>query len=415
VIVPFTEAADVYVVNTCTVTDRADAESRQLARRARRMNPLARVIVTGCFAQTSPQAVAAMPEVDHVVGIGRLPDVLRAVRGELDATARVLVDDLRKAERVTTLGAEVFGGQTRAFLKIQEGCDLFCSFCIVPLARGRSRSVPPRSVLQQLQRLAAQGFQEAVLTGIHLGGYGEDLQPSIHLADLVEMIAELRPLPRVRLSSIDPPELSTRLLECVAGSDVWCPHLHVPVKSGADPVLRRMRRRYDASLLRDVLAEIRRVLPEAGLGTDLIAGFPGETAADFAATLALLETGPFTYCHVFPYSRRRLTTAAKFTDHVPPVEIAARAGALRRAAAAKRRGFAAQFLGREVRVLVEHARDRESGLLVGYSRNYLRVLVAGDDYWMNREVSVRLHERRGDRVVGRLQPVAHDDVQGRAC
>jgi threonylcarbamoyladenosine tRNA methylthiotransferase MtaB len=411
-IVPFKETADVYVVNTCTVTDRADAESRQLVRRARRLNPGARVVVTGCFAQTSPQAVAALPEVDYVIGIGRLPDVLRAVRGDIDASAgRVLVDDLRKADRVTTLGAEVFGGQTRAFLKIQEGCDLFCTFCIVPFARGRSRSVPPRDVLDQLRRLAAQGFREVVLTGIHLGSYGEDLTPAIELADLVEMIAELRPVRRARLSSIDPPEVSTRLLECIAASDVWCPHLHVPVQAGADPVLRRMRRQYDASLLHDVLEEIRRVLPQAGLGTDVIAGFPGETNADFAATCELLADGPFTYAHVFPYSRRSGTTAAKYPDHISPADISSRARVLRRIAAAKRRAFAERFLGRDVAVLVEHTRDRDSGLPAGYSRSYLRVLVPGGESWMGSELTVRLVERRGDRAVGTATAGARDDVE----
>ena len=187
---------------------------------------------------------------------------------------------------------------------MQEGCDLFCTFCIVPMARGRSRSVPPRRVLAELERLAALGFREAVLTGIHLGGYGRDLDPALTLADLVEMIAEAAPLPRVRLSSIDPPEVTPRLLDLMAASPVLCDHLHMPVQAGADRVLRRMRRLYDVAMVRDVAAEIHRRLPDAGLGTDVIAGFPGETEADFAATEALLADAGFTYLHVFPYSRR---------------------------------------------------------------------------------------------------------------
>ena len=259
-LVPFAPGADVYVVNSCTVTDRADAESRQLARRARRFNPTARVIMTGCFAQINPQG-AAIPDVDHVVGLNRLPDVVRAVRGELStATERIVVDDLRTARRVQTLGAETFTGQTRAFLKIQEGCDLFCTFCIVPFARGRSRSVPPRQVLEQLQLLAARGFQEVVLTGVHLGGYGTDLEPAMGLVDLIEMILEQPPVPRVRLSSIDPPEVTTRLLDLMARSNALCPHLHIPVQAGDDAVLRRMRRKYDAALLSDLGAQIRALL-----------------------------------------------------------------------------------------------------------------------------------------------------------
>ena len=399
-VVPFAPGADVYVVNSCSVTDRADAESRQWARRARRLNPSGRVILTGCFAQTSPQR-AALPEVDYVVGVGRLPDVLRAVHDQIPAAeGRVLVGNLRKAETVTVLGAERFVGQTRAFLKVQEGCDLFCTFCIVPMARGRSRSVPPRRVLAELERLAALGFREAVLTGIHLGGYGRDLEPAMTLADLVEMIAEAAPLPRIRLSSIDPPEVTPRLLALVVRSPVLCEHLHIPVQAGADAVLRRMRRLYDAALVRDVAAEIHRRLPDAGLGTDVIAGFPGESANDFAATEALLGDAGFTYLHVFPYSRRRGTTAAKATDQLPPPVVRDRARALRRLGVARREAFAERCLGSELEVLVEGARDATSGRLIGYSRNYARVLLDGPNELATRAVRVRAVARDGDRVVG---------------
>jgi threonylcarbamoyladenosine tRNA methylthiotransferase MtaB len=400
-VVPFGEEADVYVVNTCTVTDRADAESRQLARRARRLNPAARVVMTGCFAQTSPERVASLPEVDYVIGVGRLADVLRAIRGEISAAQeRVFVDNLRRAGSVSTFGADAFAGQTRAFLKVQEGCDLFCTFCIVPFARGRSRSVEPRRVLAELHRLAARGFREVVLTGIHLGGYGRDLRPSMGLVDLVEMIAEVAPVPRLRLSSIDPPEVTPRLLDLIARSDVLCPHLHMPVQSGADPVLRRMRRQYDTALVRDVLAEIQRVLRGAGLGTDVIAGFPGESEADFAAGVELLQDAPFTYFHVFPYSRRTGTTAAKAADAVPAATIAARARQLRRLGVAKRTAFARRFVGRSLPVLVEATRDRQTGRLAGYSRNYVRVLLHGPESMINREVAVRVTGTRGDRALG---------------
>ncbi|MGD9763158.1 MAG: tRNA (N(6)-L-threonylcarbamoyladenosine(37)-C(2))-methylthiotransferase MtaB [Candidatus Binatia bacterium] len=401
-LVPFAAGADVYVINSCTVTDRADAESRQLARRARRFNPAGRVILTGCFAQTGPER-AALPEVDYVIGIGRLPDVLRAVYDQIPAEeGRILVSNLRRAEHVATLGAEVFTGQTRAFLKVQEGCDLFCTFCIVPMARGRSRSVPPRRVLSELERLADRGFREVVLTGIHLGGYGKDLDPPLALADLVEGIASVAPVPRIRLSSIDPPEVSARLLDLLARSDVLCAHLHMPVQAGADGVLRRMRRLYDAALVRDVAAEVARALPDASLGTDVIAGFPGESEADFDATLELLERAPFSYFHVFPYSRRQGTTAAKARDHVAPEIIAARARALRQLGERKRRAFADRFVGADLDVLVESTRDAASGRLTGYSRNYVRALFDGPDGLVNSEVRVRATERRGDRLLAVL-------------
>jgi threonylcarbamoyladenosine tRNA methylthiotransferase MtaB len=400
-IVPFERGADVYIVNTCTVTDRADAESRQLARRARRFNPDARVIMTGCFAQVNPPG-AAIPEVDHVVGLNRLPDLVRAVRSAAGAAERILVDDLRMARKVKTLGAESFTGQTRAFLKIQEGCDLFCTFCIVPFSRGRSRSVPPRQVLDQLQKLAARGFQEVVLTGVHLGGYGADLEQQIDLCDLLEMIAERPPVPRIRLSSIDPPEVTPRLLDLMAKSAALCPHLHVPVQAGADELLQRMRRKYDSQFLRDLAVEIRMKLPEAAIGTDVIAGFPGETDTQFDETLALLDELPLTYFHVFPYSRRSGTTAAKMPGHVPAASITRRAQRLRTLGEHKRAAFAAKFVGRRLPVLIEEAPARASGCLTGYTRNYQRVDVPGLQQLANREMEVQIVAAHGARLTGHL-------------
>lgn len=399
-VVPFASGADVYVVNSCTVTDRADAESRQLARRARRLNPTARVVMTGCFAQIDP-AGAAIPEIDFVVGLNRLPDVLRAVRGELDAAReRVLVDDLRVARRVRTLGADTFTGQTRAFLKIQEGCDLFCTFCIVPFARGRSRSVSPREVLDQVQRLGELGFHEIVLTGVHLGGYGADLSPALSLADLLEMLVARAAVPRLRLSSIDPPEVSARLLDLMARTDSLCPHLHVPVQAAHDGVLQRMRRHYDTGLVRDVCTEIRRRFPDAAIGTDVIAGFPGETATELDATASLLAELPFTYFHVFPYSRRRGTTAAKQPGHLLPAIVQDRARRLRQLGEQKRAAFAARFVGRILPVLVESPGGEFRGPPQGYSRNYQRVGVVGGDGLGNREVAVRIDRADGWRLQG---------------
>lgn len=404
-LVPFTATADVYIVNSCTVTNQADAESRQLARRAKRSNPGARVIMTGCYAQVNPTSVARVPEVDYVVGLNRLDDLLRAVTADL--TDRVAVSNLRKTDRgqgpdIGTFGALTFGGHTRAFLKIQEGCDLFCTFCIVPMSRGKSRSVPPRLVLTQLDRLAAHGFREVVLTGIHLGGYGEDLDPPLRLTDLLEMIEERRPVPRVRVSSLDPHEISDTLIRLLAQAETLCPHLHIPLQSGDDTILLRMRRRYDSTLAREVLDKVRASVPHAALGTDIIVGFPGEGETEFANTLAFLEASPLTYFHVFPYSVRTGTTAAKFPGRVPPHTIAARARQVRTLGEQKKREFARRFLGQTLSVLCEHTRDKPSGLLKGYSRNYLRVLIEGGDECLNREVPVTLTRVSGGTARGDL-------------
>ena len=405
-LVPFVETADVYIVNSCTVTNQADAESRQLVRRAKRHNPAARVIMTGCYAQVNPKSVAKVPEVDHVIGLNRLDDLLGAVKAEL--AERITVSNLRKAEKgktlgIDTLGALTFSGQTRAFLKIQEGCDLFCTFCIVPMSRGKSRSVPPRVVLEQLDRLADRGFQEVVLTGIHLGGYGEDLDLRVDLTWLLEAIEERKPVPRVRLSSIDPHEISNSLVHLLAQAETLCPHLHIPLQSGDDAILSRMRRRYDSALARDVLDRLRATLPHAALGTDLIAGFPGEGEDEFARSLKFLQESPFTYFHVFPYSVRSGTTAAKFTDKVPQPIIDASARQVRKLGEQKKAAFARCFVGYTLPVLFEHTRDKVSGLLKGYSRNYLRVLAAGGDEHMNREVPVTITRTNGETLWGQIQ------------
>jgi threonylcarbamoyladenosine tRNA methylthiotransferase MtaB len=394
--VAYEEPADAYVVNSCTVTDRADAEARRLARRARRTNPDSRVILTGCYAQTNPQQIAELPYVDYVIGLGRLPELLRAVAGELDE--RLAVSDLRKAETIETLGISSFPGRTRAFVKVQEGCDLFCSFCIIPVARGRSRSVSPRQVVEEIARLEGRGYREVVLTGIHLGGYGADLHPPRDLSWLLETIAERAPSLRIRISSVDPPEINPRLVEIVAAGSLFCRHFHVPIQSGDDTVLSNMRRRYRAEDAEAAIALLRAHLPEVAVGTDIITGFPGETDEQFEHTVGFLERLEPSYLHVFPYSRRRATSAAKRWVEVPAAVVHERARRLRALDRQLRCRYQERFLGRKVRVLFEHERDAASGKLRGYSDNYLPVLCEGPDGLMNRLsdviVSARSHSGR---------------------
>jgi threonylcarbamoyladenosine tRNA methylthiotransferase MtaB len=392
----FDEVADVYIVNTCTVTDRADAESLRLARRARRLNPRARVVMTGCLAQASPEALVGAPEVDAVVGLGRPGDLERAVMGE--AGARVMVSNLRKERAPIELGAVALTGHTRAFLKVQEGCDQFCSFCIVPTSRGTSRSVEPRRIFVALDGLAAAGFREAILSGVHLGGYGRDLEPPVSLEALLEMIAERSPVGRVRISSLDPEELSDRAIEILAGSDKFCPHLHLPLQAGTDETLGRMRRRYDLAHFRGRVERVLDAMPTAAVGTDLIAGFPGESVRDFENYVRFVEELPLAYFHVFPYSVRAGTTAAKLPGRVSAAEVTRRAAILRALGEEKRRRFAQRFCGTALKVLLEE-RGRD-GRLGGYSRNYVRVLVEGPDSLANDEVEVAISRVEGAALAG---------------
>ena len=396
----FTEVADVYIVNTCTVTNRADSESLRLAGRARRLNPNARIVMTGCLAQASPAKLASAAAVDAVVGLGRLDDLERAAA--TGAGERVMVSNLRKHRAEIELGAVALFGHTRAFLKLQEGCDQFCSFCIVPASRGASRSVEPRRVIAALDELGARGFKEVTLSGVHLGGYGKDLTPPIGLAALLEMIAERSPIERIRLSSLDPEELSDEIIAILAQSGKFCPHLHLPLQSGDDEILSQMRRRYSRDYYRDRAERVIEAMPDAAIGTDLIAGFPGETERQFESCYNFLQSLPLAYFHVFPYSVRSGTTAAKLPGRVAPAAIKRRAEALRRLGERKRAEFAMGLRGRILKVLLEER--QADGRLAGYSRNYVRVLTGGPDEMKNQEVQVEASRVQGAQLVGEIVP-----------
>jgi len=401
-IVPFEEKADIYIINACTVTDRADWEARQLIRRAKRLSPQARVLVTGCYAQVSPQEVARVPDVNFVVGLNRLEDLVRFVRDtDGDHETKISVGNPRDETGVRVLGARGLPNHTRAFLKIEEGCNYSCTYCIIPIARGRSRSVPEEEVLRQVHTLAQEGFKELVLTGIHLGGYGHDLKPKTDLVRLLERIADSRLIPRIRLSSLDPREVAYPLLRLLAESDVLCPHLHICIQAGEDRILRKMRRNYDTSYYRDLIWRTRDMLPTASLGTDLIVGFPGETGEEFERSIAFLDSLPLTYFHVFPYSIRTGTVAAALPDQVPLQIKKERARRFRELGARKKKKFYRQFIGTQVPVLVEQAVDEVKGLYKGYSKNYLPVLLHGKQVQVNHEMAVTLEGLEGGRLLGR--------------
>jgi threonylcarbamoyladenosine tRNA methylthiotransferase MtaB len=392
--VPFDQAADCYVINTCTVTDRADWEARQWVRRAKRLNPAAKVLVTGCYAQINPDEVARVVGVDYVVGLNRLDDLLRFIDAPVSGELKIAVSDVKRERGVAVLGTRALPGHTRAFLKIQEGCNYSCTYCIIPTARGLSRSVKPREVMEQVKQLAGAGYKEIVLTGIHLGGYGHDLTPKIDLTALVEMIAESRLMARIRLSSLDPREVPDRLLDLMAGSEIICPHLHICAQAGDDTILKAMRRNYDGACYRDLLSRVRQRLPDAALGSDIIVGFPGESDGQFESSLAYFDSLPLTYFHVFPYSSRRTTIAAALPDHVPVAIKKSRSRRMRELGLRKKQEFYAKFIGQRASVLVENKIARASGMQRGFTRNYLQVALTGATNCANQEISVRLDGMR---------------------
>jgi threonylcarbamoyladenosine tRNA methylthiotransferase MtaB len=403
--VQFDETADCYIINTCTVTDRADWEARQLVRRAKRANPEAQVIVTGCYAQVSPEEVARVPGVDYVVGLNRLDDLLGFVENAgRPSRAVIAVSEVARERGVRVVGTRALPGHTRAFLKIQEGCNYSCSYCIIPMARGLSRSVPPRAVLEQVRVLADAGYEEIVVTGIHLGGYGHDLKPKTDLTTLLAMIEDSALIPRLRLSSLDPREVPERLLELIAGAESICPHLHICAQSGDDVILKKMRRNYDTAYYRDLTAKVRERLPNAAIGSDIIVGFPAESDAQFESSMEYFASLPLTYFHVFPYSARRGTPALALPDHVPAAVKKRRARSMRELGARKKQDFCAGFVGRVASVLVEEKTDKVTGLYRGFSRNYLPVMLRHESTFTHREVNVKLERMQNGWLVGDLIP-----------
>jgi threonylcarbamoyladenosine tRNA methylthiotransferase MtaB len=400
--VPFGAAADVVVVNTCTVTARAEISDRQAIRRARRGNPDARVVVTGCWAQTSAAEVARQPGVDLVVGNAdkaRLPtlldDLLKTSRGP----TRVEVGDLATARIADIdLPARV-PGRSRAFVKVQDGCQHRCAFCIVPRARGASRSVEPARVVDQVAGVVEGGHPEITLTGIDLGHYGADLVPRTSLAALLRALVEVAGLRWLRLSSVLPAYFTDELFE-VLSSPAIAPHFHVPLQSGSDRVLRAMRRPYSVRMYRAVVERLASGVPVLGLGTDVIAGFPGETDEEAAATEALIEALPFTYLHVFPYSDRTGTEAATRPDHVDRATVARRAARLRALGAAKALAFRRALAGRTEDVLVLETRDPATGALIGLTGHYVEVPFDGPDALMRRVARVRIGSAARGELAG---------------
>jgi len=379
-LVPFSSAADYYIINTCTVTASSDFQARQLLRRASRRNPLAKIIVTGCYAQRAPLDLAALDNSSLIIGNdykNKIIDILQEEKTFFQK--RMLVNDIRQQDKFINLPAADSYDRTRAFLKIQDGCDAFCSYCIIPLVRGRSRSLPPEQVLKSLENFINNGYKEIVLTGIHLGFYGRDLNPSASLADILKRIYLLKPDARIRLSSIEPLEITDDLLSLLTNHDIFCPHLHIPLQSGDDKILKLMRRNYNTRSYRRIIDKTFLALPHAAVGTDIMVGFPGEGDKEFNNTLALLRDLPLAYLHVFPYSERPQTAAQQLPDKVPAPVKKERAAVLRNLGLQKKEEFAGRFLGKKLNILIEKTKDKKTGLPKGFSENYLSVLLENND------------------------------------
>ncbi|MBI5492513.1 MAG: tRNA (N(6)-L-threonylcarbamoyladenosine(37)-C(2))-methylthiotransferase MtaB [Deltaproteobacteria bacterium] len=387
-IVPFPEAADACIINTCTVTGKTDYQSRQLIRRVRKINPDAVVIVTGCYAQVSPEEVSRIEGVDFVVGNPEKDRIVEFLRSGRQSSTRTVVSGFSSGAPFT-LRAHGSGGRTRANLKVQEGCNRACSYCIIPKARGSSKSLPLPEVRKEIETLIENGYREIILTGIHLGAYGNDLGERTDLTSILRLIENEDYPCRFRISSLDPDEVTGELIDILKGAKRVCNHLHLPLQSGDDAVIRGMRRPYTAGEFAEKV-RLASMVKEISIGVDVIAGFPGEGEREFENTFSLLRDLPVSYLHIFPFSKRKGTPAAVAPGQVDPKAIRARCEKLKELDTLKRLEFYRAFIDKTAEVLVEGSRDKNTNLLKGRARNYIPVAFQGDDRLKNTLTRVAL-------------------------
>jgi threonylcarbamoyladenosine tRNA methylthiotransferase MtaB len=403
-VVRWDEAADLYILNSCTVTAKAEQECRRLARQAKLRHPGCRVVVAGCYAQTRPEALARVPEIDAVVGNSLKDDVAAWLPAALaDSGPRVMVEPFARGAAFSAPLVDAFPGRSRALVKVQDGCDLRCTYCAIWQARGPGRSRTIANVIAQLVRLREAGYREAVLTGVQLGGWGRDLAGKDRLPDLLRRCLDALPDLRLRLSSLHPNEISDELLGLLACEARLRPHLHLSLQSGADNVLRKMKRPYRSAGARRAVARVAALGGTFGIGADFIVGFPGESEADFADTRRLVEDLPFSYVHVFRYSPRPGTAAVRLPDPVSAVVSTRRAADLRALSGRKRTGFRHGLLGGTFEAVIENGSDL-AGCHQATTDNFETVMIPaapGDGLHPGDLIAVRVDHERDGRLFAR--------------
>jgi threonylcarbamoyladenosine tRNA methylthiotransferase MtaB len=400
------ESADIVVINTCTVTSKAGMQSRQAIRKAVRAHPCARIVVTGCHAQTDAEQIQAIEGVDLVLANAdkmRIAEIMPSSATALPIAYKAAT--LNSCD-FTSLASVAREERTRAFLKIQDGCNTRCTYCIVPDARGRSRSMPMAEAVAHMHSLAGERFREVVLTGIHLGVYGADLEPATSLIELLRKVTSPPIVERIRLSSIEATEVSEDLLQLFSEHrESLCPHFHIPLQSGDNTILRRMARPYTREHYSQIINRIRHLFPHAAIGADVMAGFPGESDAAFAQTRDLIAALPITYLHVFPFSPRKGTPAAGFKHKVPESIAKERCRELRQLGKAKHDAFLQAMIGCTLKVLIETSKDKASGYSKGLSGNYLPVAVNDQRCTENTFIDVHIaHVTPEGTLVGSASP-----------
>ncbi|GGA68728.1 tRNA (N(6)-L-threonylcarbamoyladenosine(37)-C(2))-methylthiotransferase MtaB [Ornithinibacillus halotolerans] len=389
--VDFDHDSDVYVINTCTVTNSGDKKSRQIIRRAIRKNPDAIVCVTGCYAQTSPGEILEIPGVDVVVGTQDRKNMIQYIEEHKKSRVPVNgVSNIMKNRVFEEMDVPEFSDRTRASLKIQEGCNNFCTFCIIPWSRGLLRSRDPESVISQAQKLVDAGYKEIVLTGIHTAGYGEDLNDYNFAALLRDLESKVSGLERIRISSIEASQITDEVIEVLDQSEKIVRHLHIPLQSGSDTVLKRMRRKYSTEFYYQKVGKIRKALPDLAITSDVIVGFPGETEEEFMETYNFIKKVGYSELHVFPFSRRTGTPAARMDDQVDEDIKNERVQRMIDLSEELAKEYAARYENEVLEVIPEERDLEEENMLVGYTDNYLKVKFEGTQDMIGKIVRVKI-------------------------
>ncbi|MFW5885788.1 MAG: tRNA (N(6)-L-threonylcarbamoyladenosine(37)-C(2))-methylthiotransferase MtaB [Halanaerobium sp.] len=391
-IVDFSEAADVYIVNSCTVTNEAARKTRQIARRAKRRSPDSLVAIVGCYTQAFPDEVSQIEEIDFVMGSNNKAEILNKAEEMLAGKeVKTELKEYKELRDYEELNLKRLSNTTRANVKIEDGCNQFCSYCIIPYARGPVRSRRKEDVVAEIKKLSQQGVKEIILTGTHLGAYGSEKGNPKALTELMQSLTEIESLKRVRLSSIEGTEIEQGMMDLIAEKDIFCPHLHLPLQSGSDQILNAMQRPYTVAEFKETVSELRERIPDLALTTDVIVGFPGETEETFAKTIEVVKEIAFAKVHVFPYSAREGTPAAEM-EQLNGNIVTEYSKKLRLVNEALMLDYQKKFLGEKREVLIEEVRDHRTDLLTGYTDNYLKVLVDGPDSLKNELVEVKLDE-----------------------
>lgn len=403
-VVDFSEVSDVYVINTCTVTNMGDRKSRQIIGRARKLNENAIIAAVGCYSQMSPKEVSEIPGVDVVLGTRNKGDVVYFVNKAKDeGKNQVHVEGVLKNKKFEDLNIEEYQDKTRAFLKIQDGCNRFCTYCLIPYARGAVCSKDPKKVLEEVKSLASHGFKEIILSGIHTASYGLELEGNVTLINLIEEIEKVEGIERIRIGSIEPAFFTPEVIEKIKGFKKLCPHFHLSLQSGSDGTLKRMNRRYTAKEYEDSVNLLRETLKDVSISTDVIVGFPGETEEEFKETYEYLKRLKLTKTHIFKFSPRKGTKAADMPNQIDGNVKEERSKLLIKLSEINEKSFIEKFVGEEMDALMELNGKGKEGMLEGYTKNYIKVEVPCNDKDIRGKIlNVKIEKAESDFALAKL-------------